>query len=133
MSSYVGVYLDPEYIKHYGKLGMKWGQHIFGSDRTTNKALKHLKKLKKRADKRKDKYEKADMKATNAFAKRSQDKFMKLAKDAARARVKSMKARRKHDKFEKAMTDFFSSVDISELSPETRELGKAYLQYMKGG
>lgn len=30
---------------HYGRLGMKWGQHIYGTDKVRSKANKKLTKL----------------------------------------------------------------------------------------
>lgn len=40
-----------EYLMHYGRLGMKWGQHIFGKDRSSGtRRAKRISRKQKRAN-----------------------------------------------------------------------------------
>lgn len=45
------VHMDEDTLTHYGRLGMKWGQHIFGKERRLERSYKKLSKYAKKAGK----------------------------------------------------------------------------------
>lgn len=76
---------DENSLEHYGRLGMKWGQHIFGKDEESKaeRAAKKVKKKRERALKkaraRKIKLDKAKQKETK-FLKENRDKILRNPK-----------------------------------------------------
>lgn len=62
---------DNEYLEHYGRLGMKWGKHIFGEERAQKSANRKLQRLDTKAKKASDKAAEYQMKAEEKQAKAS--------------------------------------------------------------
>lgn len=44
---------EEEYLEHYGRLGMKWGKHIFGKDKMHEATVNRLTKLDAKYQKKK--------------------------------------------------------------------------------
>ena len=86
MSEYQLRLKDDE-LAHYGVLGMKWGIHRGKIEEVYNRAYKKELKLNKRADKARDAYQKARVKANTGVAK----KYKKLQYKADKLQTKADK------------------------------------------
>lgn len=49
------VHMDEDTLTHYGRLGMKWGQHIFGRGHAVHKTLRKLSKMENKVYKTSEK------------------------------------------------------------------------------
>lgn len=63
---YAIIKYDDDFLQHYGRLGMRWGKHIYGEERAFEKASEHAKKLDSKVQKR---YEKVVNKRAKNAAK----------------------------------------------------------------
>lgn len=124
-----------ESLEHYGRKGMKWGQHIFGEDKMYSIASKKLQKLDtrlKKSEGRADKlYAKAlrrQERANSALVfKKSRmrtaaNSTKKLAQIELRMQQRAAKAKNWYD----AMSDVFGDAKISEL--KNTDIGKKYAE-----
>lgn len=124
-----------ESLEHYGRLGMKWGKHIFGEDKAYSSASKKLQKLDTRATKSEERGNKLygktlrrQERANNALvfkksrAKRAARSTKKLAQVQLRIEQRTAKAKKFYD----AMSDVFGDSKISEL--KNTEVGKKYAE-----
>lgn len=109
-------YTKPDELYHYGRKGMKWHQHIFGSDKNNVGARKNKKKsseldrLKQKAAER--------YKAKSAEKQKTKEEKKKKAEDEAREKVET-KARVKADmKSVKKMSDSELATRIKRLEME---------------
>lgn len=144
------VHMDEDTLTHYGRLGMKWGQHIFGdndlhkyaSSRRARKATRALNKLDKKRAKyyfkavqpSEKKYKRAEYKRIKAEQKGKINKIEKARnkEDIARNRYKD--SLKEMEKGKKAINSLRKKIenngqyDIS--SKETirvKEMGKEYV------
>lgn len=122
-------------LEHYGRKGMKWGQHIFGEDKMFSKASSTLRKLDTRAAKSEERanklYEKTlrrQERANNALvfkksrARRAAKSTRKLAQVQLRIQQRTAKAKKFYD----AMEASFGNEKISEL--RNTDIGKKYAE-----
>lgn len=109
-------------LYHYGRKGMKWGQHIFGD--STSRRMRKLNKLSRRSDE-----QRARAGLSETVAKYgTNDKRLKkqLIKNAAYLNRTAEKNRHKADKLIRQLSD--SGVEVRELkSYSTTGLGERYL------
>lgn len=128
--------LDSE-LEHYGRLGMKWGMHIFGDEKEAHKAIKKVKKLDKKSTLKKERSElhkaKGDRKRVKADLATSSRKHYKNLKKANRQYRRShrtlktsVRASRKARKIVSIMNDEFANTKISSFSPEELAIGERY-------
>lgn len=157
MNEYFEAVSQEDSLKHYGRLGMKWYQHIYGEEQGHAKyAEKGIKRIKKNEARSAKEHAKADVK--RAKAKRAEDKSRMLKGkfffrfpiiDGIRERLLDKKAYRnsrkayvaeksaaKADKIiqktTKFMNKYLADAKISDLSPEDVALGEKYaLQFIK--
>lgn len=124
-------------LSHYGRLGMKWGQHIFGRDKMGSKVINRLGKYEKTADSYRLKSAKAERKAAKgASAKIRTDfsvvKYQKNTEKALKYKVLSEKAIAKGKKFAKNANKVFGTDSVSGLSAEQIAIGERFaLQFVK--
>lgn len=121
-------------LEHYGRLGMKWGMHIFGKDKTYDRSMKKLRKL----DTKSSRYrKKADVGVynTNQYlrnyvfgGRRESDKknAFKSMERANKASFKSVKYEQKAKKFVESMNKEFANLSIDSFSPEDIAIGERY-------
>lgn len=133
---YLGLNND-ESLEHYGRLGMKWGQHIFGEEKAKARAERKLVKLDKKATKA---GEKAGKKQTKAYAKQAKassailfkkSKARKAARASQKAYTTALKANnriRKAYEWNKTMNDVFKNSKVKFISKESKNVGKKYTQ-----
>lgn len=121
---------------HYGRLGMKWGQHIYGTDQVRSKANKKLTKLdanvKKSESKVGPKLEKAftrQAKAQRAILFkgiknwRASGATNRAAKSIANVQAKKLKAK----KWAEAMEKHFKKIGVNTFSDDVAEIGQNYI------
>lgn len=124
-------------LEHYGRLGMKWGQHIFGKERAYNYSVKRLRRLDAKIQKREAKsakYElkgaKRDEKANRTIgekrAKRRTAQALKYKRKSARQSYKAIKTVRKTKEWVNAMNEVFSDMRLESISAEDVALGRRY-------
>lgn len=121
-------------LEHYGRLGMKWGMHIFGKEKTYQKSMKKLRKLDEKSSKSRVK---ADVGVYNTSryirnyvlgGENPKDKkraFKSMTK-ANKASVKSVKYEQKAKKLVEAMNKTFANETINSFSPEDIAIGEHY-------
>lgn len=122
---------------HYGVLGMKWGQHIFGKAHVRETANKKLIKLDKKVQKSENK---ANLRTARAFKKQGKADRAILFKTVkkwnasfANSRAsKSITAVRKNTKkarkLAKAMDKYFKSINEDPFTKEIADIGQRYLE-----
>lgn len=122
---------------HYGVLGMKWGQHIFGKEYVRKKANKKLINLDKRAQRAANK---ADLRTARAFKKQGKADRAILFKTikkwnasvansrASRSISSVRKYTKKARKLAKAMNTYFKSINEDPFTKEVFEIGQHYLE-----
>lgn len=128
----------PDELYHYGRKGMKWGQHIYGKEsRSSKKKLKKTDgdRVFKEMDElsRKESYKKfrADLR------KKKDAKYQEIVdfEDAHEHELFDLddaKAWRKYDKLWSEWYDIKDALKdktLSELNYETTELGKDFIKY----
>lgn len=118
-----------EFLAHYGVKGMKWGVR---KDRakSTNRAFRRATKKARRLSKRANKFTVRGTKRQMRGARRNNQKLhFKGLRDAH----KGAKYQAKLDKWERAMREVFSEVDVSVLDDKTRAKGADYLYMLMNG
>lgn len=124
-------------LEHYGRLGMKWGQHIFGKEKAYNYSVKRLKKLDTKVQKRQakaakyslksaKKEEKANRALTNRSSERKTRKSLKYKRKAARQNYRAVKTTRKAKEWVNSMNDIFADITLDSISSEDIALGRRY-------
>lgn len=128
--------IDAE-LEHYGRLGMKWGMHIFGEDKEAHKAIGKVTKLDKKSTLKKERSElhtaKGDrkkVKADLATSSRRHYKNLKKAnrqyRRAHRTLKSSIRASRRAKKIVSVMNEEFANTKISSFSPDEIAIGEKY-------
>lgn len=112
---------DENSLTHYGRLGIKWGQHIYGRDETGHKILKKLSKYKQKSQKHQNvassEYAKAQKKSLFSGFRSA-----KASKHATLASINEQRGR----KFAKKANKILGSDSISNLSKEEILTGERY-------
>lgn len=121
---------------HYGRLGMKWGQHIYGTEKVRSKANKKLTKLDTKVTKAESKLGPKMEKAFTRQAKaqrailfkgikkwRASGATSKAAKSIANVQAKKMKAK----KWAEAMKKHFEKVGTDAFSKDVANIGQKYI------
>lgn len=121
---------------HYGRLGMKWGQHIFGTEHVRAKANKKLVKLDKKVSKAESKteprMEKAFIRQTKAQRAilfkgikkwRASGATSKAAKSIATVQARKIRAK----KWAEAMKKHFEKVKANAFSEDVAKIGQKYI------
>lgn len=128
---------SPNDIEHYGRLGMKWGQHIFGRtpekyyEKGANRLLKYEKKSSKQYEKSnatKNKYYDAQVKSQSSllFRKSKAKKAAKTARKAYRQESKGIMFENKAQKFATKMTKTFMGIKLGNIDPTLKAVGEKY-------
>lgn len=126
-------------LSHYGRLGMKWGQHIFGRDKMAAKVTKRLGKYEKKADTYRLKSAKQEQKANKYASKKlrtsgSVARYQTATEKALRYKVLSEKTMAKGKKFASNANKVFGIDPVSGLSAEQIAIGERFaLQFVKKG
>lgn len=124
-------------LEHYGRLGMKWGMHIFGEEKTYRKSMDKLSKIDRKTRKAANiagkYYGKGDVLRTQSELAINPIKKRRKLKQANRAYKKLNKAVTKNVKYNKkarklvdAMNKEFANKTISSFSDDDISLGKKY-------
>lgn len=121
---------------HYGRLGMKWGQHIYGTEHVRTKANKKLTKLDRNVAKAESKALLRMEKALNSQSRAQRAVLMKgfkswrasgatsrAAKSLARVQASKLKAK----KWAESMQKHFSKVGADAFSKDVAEIGQKYI------
>lgn len=123
---------DLDFLEHYGVKGMKWGQHLFGKDRTSSgdkrkaskqvtRASRSAQKKKARAAKRAEKMaRKAEAEA--AKAKEMHEKNLKTARTLYKHRFEYTQ-----DEIDSALKRFDWEQKLRNYSKSELDAGKKYL------
>ena len=91
----IGADLSEDELMHYGRVGMKWGQHIFGKVKAANTKHKRKKNLEKA---RQAKVEKAKAAAERQEAiRKGKIKTKDLTDDELRARTERLRAEKAYN------------------------------------
>lgn len=126
-------------LSHYGRLGMKWGQHIFGRDKMGARITKRLGKYEKKADTYRLKSAKQERKAAKNASRTirtsgSVAKYQTATEKALKYKVRSEKAIAKGKKFASNANKVFGTDPVSGLSAEQIAIGERFaLQFVKKG
>lgn len=129
--------LTDDELEHYGRLGMKWGMHIYGEDKTYRKSMtklgqqdKKITKKKKEADYHSTRGDAMRAKANSSWtasgARRSNRKANRAYKRAYKRTKQSNRAYRRANRIVKAMNKEFADKKISSFTNEDVMLGKKY-------
>lgn len=115
---------------HYGVLGMKWGVRRNRS-RAYVKAAKKADRLEEKSTKLDYKAAKLQKKALKKEAKATSEKQYQKARKmqfkANKKKLKAAKLAKKNLKWKGKMEKAFADVKVSEISQESRDLGKRYV------
>lgn len=115
--------LDYDELMHYGRKGMKWGQHIYGSDKKSSSSSRSRKKRKSSNSKVKDFIEK----------RRASKKQKKASEKIASKSVKSMSMEELLEQTRRleAERDYLNlKKKVSDLEPKQVSKGKAFVSYV---
>lgn len=124
-------------LEHYGRLGMKWGMHIFGVDKTYRTSMTKVGKADAKSILKRERSEKhktkGDWRKSKSEIVRSEAKRQKLLRKANRqyrrahrSMRSSVHNQRKARRIVKAMNKEFANVSISSFTSEDVALGKKY-------
>lgn len=124
-------------LEHYGRLGMKWGMHIYGEDKTYRKSMTKLAKQDSKISKRKQEADynstrgdmmrsKANYAWTNRGMRRSNKKANKAYKKAHKRTKQSIRASKRANRIVNAMNKEFANHKISSFTDEDIMLGRKY-------
>lgn len=123
-------------LYHYGVLGMKWGVRRGRSSSAFRRASEKVDKLRDKAVEKNLESAKARQKAlkkmSKATSERKYQKARKLEFEANKLAVKAAKITKKAVKLEKKMGRVFSTVKLSDISPEDIERGRRYTYMLAG-
>lgn len=121
---------------HYGRLGMKWGQHIYGTEHVRSKSNKKLTKLDRKVSKAESKVGPKMEKAFTRQAKaqrailfkgiknwRASGATSKAAKSIAKVQARKLKAK----KWVEAMKKHFEKVGADTFSKDVTDIGQKYI------
>lgn len=129
--------VETDYLEHYGRLGMKWGQHIFGRTPTQyyEKGAKKIqaysnmaKENREKAKSLKSKYYDAQLqyKTSRLFKTKRRNKAAGLAVKSYNAENKAIRFDKKAIKLASKMKELFSGIDISGVDKSLRKIGESY-------
>lgn len=128
------VHMDEDTLTHYGRLGMKWGQHIFGRDRMGANITRRLGRYERRSDRYAVKSARAEKKHARYAHRGNMQKALKYEGKAAKYNLKSAKVIRRGHRFARNANGVFGTDPVSGLSPEQIAIGQRYaLQFVKKG
>lgn len=114
IASYDGLTIDDTSLEHYGRVGMKWGQHIFGKDPAAGR--KYIDKKRKALA--------ANVSLAKDAARRGNAK--KLAKLNAKTKKMAADVKQLEEMFEEATGQKYNSnVDGEAAAKETKDTAKA--------
>lgn len=124
-------------LEHYGRLGMKWGMHIFGEEKEAHRAVKKVSKLDKKSTVKKERSElhkaKADRKKIKADLSTSSRKRYKNLKKANRQYRRShrtlkssIRSSRRARKIVSIMNKEFANTKISDFTNDEIAIGEKY-------
>lgn len=121
---------------HYGRLGMKWGQHIYGTEHVRSKSNKKLSKLDREVSKAESKVgpkmEKAFVRQAKAQRAilfkgikrwRASGATSRAAKAIANVQAKKLKAK----KWAETMKKHFEKVGTDVFSKDVADIGQKYI------
>lgn len=124
-------------LEHYGRLGMKWGMHIYGEDKTYRKSMTKLAKATRQNERDRNKaltygYKsneynaKANMVANSRKRNRLYKKAYKTSRLSSNYIRSSNRNLRRANRIVKAMNKEFANRKISSFTDEDVMLGKKY-------
>lgn len=115
--------LDYDELMHYGRKGMKWGQHIYGSDKKSSSSSRSRKKRKSSNSKVKDFIEKrrASKKQKKASEKIASKSVKSMSMEELLEQTKRLEAERNYLNLKK---------QVSALEPEKISKGKAFMSHV---
>lgn len=119
---------DPESLEHYGRLGMKWGQHIFGK---IQGAVKKYKNKQKMAKVRKAKAAKKKVAEAEAKKKAAEEKAIANKKAKASKTPKGVLKNRElfsPEEVDDLIKDFNRRDTLKNLSKNDFDRGVKYIQ-----
>lgn len=144
---YIVHRIGEDELEHYGRLGMKWGKHIFGEEKAYKYAINKLNRLDTKAQKKLAKSAKKSLKADNYRAKREKidnkllrfgpldtfrksrlsKKSYKQTKRAYRALKSSQRAHRKAEKWVASMNQEFGNIKLDTITDTDVALSRKYV------
>lgn len=115
--------LDYDELMHYGRKGMKWGQHIYGSDKKSGSSSRSRKKRKSSNSKVKDFIEKrrASKKQKKASEKIASKSVKSMSMEELLEQTRRLEAERNYLNLKK---------QVSALEPEKISKGKAFMSHV---
>lgn len=124
-------------LEHYGRLGMKWGMHIFGEEKTYQKSMDKVGKAdsksilkRERSEKHKTKGDWRSAKSQIVRSDRKRRKLLRKANRQYRRAHRTMRSSihnvRKAKRIVNAMNKEFENVKIKDVSTRDVMLGEKY-------
>lgn len=124
-------------LEHYGRLGMKWGMHIFGEEKEAHRAVKKVRKADKKATSSKNlasfyglKGEELSAKAHATTNSRLRNRRFKQGakyfKRGVQYTKRSSRSKRRAQKIVEAMNKQYENINISSFSTEEIAIGEKY-------
>lgn len=122
-------------LEHYGRLGMRWGMHIFGKEKTYRKSMNKLSKYDEKAIKNRKRAD-ANVYNSGVYLKRyvlggekqkDKERAFEYMTKANKASVRSVKYEKKAKKLVEAMNIEFANVTIDSFKPEDIAIGEKYV------
>lgn len=129
--------VENDYLEHYGRLGMKWGQHIFGRTPTQyyEKGVKRISRYDKKASKERGKSEVSKNKYYDAqissqtsmlFRKGKARKAARLARKTYKEENRAIRQENKAYKLANKMKSIFAGVKVGDIDPDLKAVGEKY-------